>query len=220
MNISVGKKFKVPYKVEDEWFYEWAGKIPEEWDVARGKYMFKNKKEINKDNQCEIVLALTLLGVIRKDKLKARSLVPSDYSTYQIFEKGDLVFKLIDLENYQTSRVGVSPEKGIMSSAYIRLIPLKNLHIKYFYYYYFALYMQGIYNFLGMGVRSTLNYGDLLNIPLLVPPLDVQKKIVEYLDPHIDQITNIEKMGGLRFSILREYKISLIYNAVTGKIKI
>lgn len=213
-------KFNVPYKISDEWFYAWAGDVPDNWDVKRGKYVFNYKKEINKNNKCDLVLALTLIGVIKKEDLKERSLVPSDYATYQIFEPNNLVFKLIDLENFQTSRVGIVPERGIMSSAYIRLVPTIDVCIEYFFYYYFALYLQGVYNFLGMGVRSTLNYGDLLNIPLIVPPIEDQIKIANYLRPFADQIRKIEIEASTRIELLKNYKTSVFYNAVTGKIKI
>ena len=127
-----------------------------------------SQERIERRMRCDLILALTLNGVMHKEDLEARSLVPADYSTYQIFYPNDLVFKLIDLENYQTSRVGILSEKGIMSSAYIRLAPIKNINSRYFYYYYYSLYVQGIYNFMGMGVRASLNYADLLNIPVLV----------------------------------------------------
>jgi hypothetical protein len=46
------------------------------------------------------VLALTLDGVMNKEDYEAFSLVPKDYSGYQIFYPNDLVFKLIDLEGF------------------------------------------------------------------------------------------------------------------------
>lgn len=202
------------------WFYDWLGAFPKSWDVKRGKFLFTNKKELNSNYQCDLVLALTLNGVMHKEDLEARSLVPADYATYQIFYPGDLVFKLIDLENYQTSRVGIVAEKGIMSSAYIRITPYTQLHAKYFYYYYFSLYLQGIYNFMGMGVRASLNAADLLNIPVLVPPIQEQIRIAEYLDRCLATLGSFEKeiKGTLR--VTKEYRSSLIYSAVTGKIKI
>lgn len=219
---KIKNKNKLPLNDQEKflWFYDWLGNIPEHWEVKRGKFLFRNKKELNNDLRCELILSLTLNGVRHKKDLEARSLVPSDYSTYQIFYPNDLVFKLIDLENYQTSRVGIVKEKGIMSSAYIRLIPNKHLNSKFFYYYYFSLYVQGIYNFMGMGVRATLNFSDLLNIPVLIPPIQEQEKIVKFLDNALSQIEKFEKAVGAKFAITKEYRSSLIYSVVTGKIKV
>ena len=103
--------------------------VPENanWEIAKGKRFFANVKIPNVNVIESNVLSLTLRGVVRNDMDKPEGLVPADYSTYQIFEKNDLVFKLIDLENIRTSCVGIVPERGIMSSAYIRLIPSKEI---------------------------------------------------------------------------------------------
>ena len=202
------------------WFYDWLGTFPRHWEVKRGKFLFANRKELNSNYQCDLILALTLNGVMHKEDLEARSLVPADYATYQVFYPNELVFKLIDLENYRTSRVGIVTEKGIMSSAYIRITTSTQLHIKYFYYYYFSLYLQGIYNFMGMGVRASLNADDLLNIPVLLPPLEEQARIAEYLDRCLATFNFFEKEARGSFQIVKEYRSSLIYHAVTGKIKI
>ena len=68
-------------------------------------------------------LALTLRGVIERKDGDNLGLNPESLESYQIFEKNNLVFKLIDLENKQTSRVGLTPKRGIMSPAYIRRTP-------------------------------------------------------------------------------------------------
>ena len=75
---------------------------------------------MNKENTENNVLSLTLNGVIRNNASKTIGLFPKDYCTYRI-KKNNLVFKLIDLENISASRVVLVPERGIMSSAYIRL---------------------------------------------------------------------------------------------------
>ena len=85
---------------------DWVGSIPSSWEMKKGKYLFSNKKEINSENQCDNLLSLTLFGVLNKDMESSEGLRPLNYKTYQIFEKNDMVFKLIDLENKKTSRVG------------------------------------------------------------------------------------------------------------------
>lgn len=199
---------------------EWVGNIPERWITRRGKYVSKYKKELNSSYQCDHVLALTLRGVINKDDYEARSLVPADYASYQLFEQNDLVFKLIDLENFQTSRVGIVGCEGIMSPAYIRIVTKKGFVPKYAYWYYYSLYLQGIYNFLGMGVRSTLNQNDLLSLWVLLPPQEEQKKVSQYLDSETEKIDLARKVIESQIEKLREYRSSLMYSAVTGKITV
>lgn len=193
----------------------WLNKVPSHWEVVRGKQLFNSKKQVNKHNECNNILSLTLRGVVNNSINNPEGLVPKDYGTYQIFEKDDLVFKLIDLENYNTSRVGIVHEKGIMSPAYIRLIKQQDLNIKYFYYQYYDLYLRRIYNQLGAGVRSTLNSTDLLSLSVLVPPRSEQNHIVKYLDFHTSKINKFIRVKKKVISVLKEYKQSIINEAVT-----
>ena len=156
-------------KLEKYSFYkdsgvEWLGEIPEHWNILKSKYFHKNMKILNTKRACDNVLSLTLKGVVNNNLDSPEGLVPKDYATYQIFDKDDLVFKLIDLENISTSRVGIVHEKGIMSSAYIRLRIGQTSIPRFAYYYYYSLYINQVYNNIGSGVRSTLNPTDLLNI--------------------------------------------------------
>ena len=194
---------------------EWIGPIPSSWDLIRGKFVFQNKKEINNENQELNLLSLTLNGVLNKDINSNDGLRPTEYSTYQIFEKDDLVFKLIDLENTQTSRVGLVHERGIMSPVYIRLEPQKRISSKYSYYFYYDLYKQHIYNFLGSGVRSSLTPSNLLEIELPLPPLSEQQQIVSFLDTKTSLIDSLIEKTQRKIELLKEKRTSLINEVVT-----
>lgn len=199
---------------------DWLGDISDGWEIRRGKFIFRYKKEPNSRYQCDHILALTLRGVINKEDYEARSLTPTDYASYQIFYQDDLVFKLIDLENFQTSRVGIVSEKGIMSPAYLRIVPVAKIKPRFFYWFYYSLYLQGIFNFLGMGVRSTLNQYDLLAQSVTLPPTQEQKQIADFLDAETGRIDKAAMLTESQIEELKEYRSSLIYHAVTGKIKI
>jgi type I restriction enzyme S subunit len=164
---------------------------------------------------CDNVLSLTMNGVLHREELGEGGLLPTSYETFQIFEKDNLVFKLIDLENYKTSRVGIVPEKGIMSSAYIRLeTRSRDINPKYFYWLYFNLYLQGIYNFLGMGVRSTLNYWDLLELPILIPDKETQQRIADFLDEKTKIIDELVAKKEKLIELLKEKRTAVINRAI------
>ncbi len=199
---------------------EWIGEIPKHWKIVRGKFILSHKKEINSDFQCNNLLSLTLNGVLRKDMNSAEGLIPGDYRTYQVFYPDNLVFKLIDLENIQTSRVGIVPEKGIMSPVYIRLEGNSDSYERYYFYQYYDLYKQHIFNFLGKGVRSSLSPSNLLEIPLAFPPLSEQKAIGNFLDQKTKQIDELISAEQRKVELLKEYRQSLISEVVTGKIDV
>lgn len=193
----------------------WIGQIPSDWGVRRGKWLFRHRKELNTNRANKNVLSLTLRGVVNNDPDDPEGLVPKDYATYQLFRKDDLVFKLIDLENLRTSRVGLLHEDGIMSSAYVRLIAQNAEHIRFFFHQYFDLYQRGIYNQLGAGVRSTLGPNDVLNLSILIPSTDEQAAIVRFLDHANRRIERYIRAKRKLIAILNEQKQVIIHRAVT-----
>ncbi|MBQ5733591.1 MAG: hypothetical protein IIV59_10725, partial [Selenomonadaceae bacterium] len=89
---------------------EWIGEIPQDWAKIRVKHAYNHHKYVvgeKSENYCR--LALTLSGVIKRAKEDVKGLQPEVFGGYQILYKNELVFKLIDLENVATSRVGLSP---------------------------------------------------------------------------------------------------------------
>jgi len=163
---------------------EWIGDIPAHWSVVRTKTLFRNHKDVVGDEADNYErLALTLNGVIKRSKEDNTGLQPEAFNGYQILREGELVFKLIDLENVSTSRVGLSPYTGIVSPAYIILKPQGDIHAPYAQYYYLSMWQREIFNHIGDdGVRSSLNAKDLLNVPIIVPTIKEQEAIANYLD--------------------------------------
>ena len=75
-------------------------------------------------------------GVIRRPKDDSEGLQPKEFDSYQILRANDFVFKMIDLQNISTSRVGLSPYTGLVSPAYIRFTPKEENQYNQFVYYY------------------------------------------------------------------------------------
>lgn len=193
---------------------QWIGQIPKEWGVVPVKRKYKNAKEIVGAREPDFQrLALTMNGIVKRPKESADGLQPEKFDTYQIIYNQELLFKLIDLENVRTSRVGRSQYTGIVSPVYIRLINPQES--SYGFYFFTNLWHQEVFNYLGSGVRSSLNATDLLKMPYLHVPEEEQRKIVEFLDEkttHIESI--IEKMQA-SITAFKRYKLALITETVT-----
>jgi len=186
------------------------------WNMIRGKYLFENPKILNKDSKENNLLSLTLNGVLNKDMDSGGGLRPDSYESYQIFYENDLVFKLIDLENVKTSRVGWVHERGLMSPVYIRLKPKEDkTNTRYFYYYFFDLYQRHIFNSIGSGIRSSLSGTNLLELLVPNPSHEEQNKIVSFLDKKTTQIDKLIKQIEQKIDLLKEQKTSLISEVVT-----
>ena len=186
------------------------------WNMIRGKYLFENPKILNKDSKENNLLSLTLNGVLNKDMDSGGGLRPDSYESYQMFYENELVFKLIDLENVKTSRVGWVHERGLMSPVYIRLKPKEDkTNTRYFYYYFFDLYQRHIFNSIGSGIRSSLSGTNLLELLVPNPSHEEQNKIVGFLDKKTTQIDKLIKKIEQKIELLKEQKNSLISEVVT-----
>jgi len=186
------------------------------WNSVPAKRLFTNSKEINQGMKECNRLALTMKGVINRSLDDLQGLQSSDYSVYQIFEKDDLVFKLIDLENIKTSRVGIVHERGIMSPAYIRVSAKTNsIYPRFYYWYFFALYVNNIYNKLGGGVRQNLTVGDLLEIPVPLIDFSLQKQVSTFLDRETQRIDSLIEEKQNFIKLLKEKRQALISHVVT-----
>ena len=194
---------------------EWLGVVPTTWEVVQTKRHFQKKKETNEGMQCVHRLSLTMGGVVPRSIDDLDGLQSSNYEGYQIFEAGDLAFKLIDLQNIKTSRVGLVPERGIMSPAYIRLSRRSDFNSQYAYWYFMALYWLQVFNGLGGGVRQTLGPEELLTIPLPVPSPTEQKTIAAFLDHETGKIDALVEEQKRLIVLLKEKRQTVISHAVT-----
>ena len=195
----------------------WVGEIPKEWSVNRAKYCCVNTKEIAgcMSDRYER-LALTMNGVIKRSKDDSNGLQPEKFETYQILRPDELVFKLIDLQNVSTSRVGLSPYLGLVSPAYIILKSNKRVLPAFAEKYFLMLWKNQIFNALGdAGVRSNLNSKDLLELSIPFPPLAEQQRIAEFLDRECEKIDGLKADIQAQIDTLEQYKRSVITEAVT-----
>lgn len=195
---------------------EWIGEIPVDWNLIPVKRLFQNKKRIvGSDVDLYKRLALTMNGVIKRSKDDNKGLQPDRFERYQILQKSEIVFKLIDLENVKTSRVGLSQYTGLVSPAYI-VISNNREDNRYFYYYFMFMYYNEIYNHLGGdGVRSALNAKDVLCLPIINLDDNSMNRIADYLDDKCAKIDSIIEREQAVIEKLKDYKLSLITEAVT-----
>ena len=195
----------------------WLGEIPRGWKITRVKYCFSNVKEIvgGKVDNYER-LALTMNGVVKRSKDDSTGLQPDKFETYQILRPNELVFKLIDLQNVSTSRVGLSPYLGIVSPAYIILKCNNNIDPKFAEKYFLMMWKNHIFNALGdAGVRSSLSSTDLLELPIVLPPIDEQRQIAVFLEKKCVEIDELIFLHEQQIERLKAYNQSIITEAVT-----
>ena len=196
----------------------WIGEIPHDWSLVRFKDKYKNVKEIAKEQSANYErLALTMGGVIKRPKDDSDGLQPKEFDSYQILRENDFVFKMIDLQNVSTSRVGLSPYTGLVSPAYIRFTPKnEGQYSQFVYYYLMCLYYNQVFNNLGgNGVRSALSAKDMGEFVIPFPDDAEQKKICAMLDEKFAHVDSLIANVQAQIEKLKAYKQSLITEVVT-----
>ena len=157
--------------------------------------------------------------MIKKDINEAKGKTHSDYSTYQAIDIGDLVFCLFDIE--ETPRtIGVSKYNGMITSAYT-VMRLKQGYDSQYLYYLF----QNIDDFKSLGsqysgLRKTIRPLKFIKLNIAYPSLYEQTQIATFLNHETAKIDNLVAKQKALIEKLKEYRASVISQAVTGKIDI
>ncbi len=193
----------------------WIGGVPENWGVLKNKNGFLcSKILVGDDSKYTQLLSLTTKGIKEKDINNPEGKLPESFDTYQLVEKDNIVMCLFDLDCSAVFS-GISPYDGMISPAY-KVLRCRNNMLPQFADYWFRYIGDGRkFNHYAKNLRYTLNYEEFSSLPLLIPPLDVQRRIADYLDSKCSQIDSIIEKQEAIIEKLKEYKLSVITEAVT-----
>ena len=112
--------------------------------------------------------------------------------------------------------------KATFSGFLIRFRPKGSILYKGFSKFYFRSFLHRSFFAKEMNIvtRASLGQDLLKKMPVMLPNLDEQKNIANFLEHKTGRIDLIILKIKKQIVLLNEYKQGLIYNAVTGKIKI
>jgi restriction endonuclease S subunit len=216
--VAKGLDKTVPMKASG---VEWVGEIPAHWELHPLFAVAKENLAKNTGMVCENLLSLSYGKIIKKDIETNFGLLPASFEGYQIVQQGYTIMRLTDLQNDKRSlRTGYVTETGIITSAYTGLIPDVRLESKYFNYLLHAYDLLKIYYGMGGGLRQTLKFTDMKRLPILIPPMPEQERIVAYIDTKTAKIEGLIADIHAQIEKLKQYRQIVIHDAVTGKIKV
>ena len=199
---------------------EWIGKIPEGWEVSQLKYATRWKSE----KGCPDAPVLSLyrdFGVVPKDSRNDNHNVTSlDTSNYKVVDIGDLVIN--KMKAWQGS-MAVSDYRGIVSPAYhVCSITSNKVNKRYLHHLLRNPAYLPEYARLSTGMRIgqwDLGFDDFKNIPFLIPPLDEQAKIADYLDNGCASLDVILDKTRSSIEEYKKLKQAVITQAVTKGVR-
>lgn len=210
------------HKFRGELLPAWFGAFPSESEqrILPVRYLFEKFREIPGPGRADAYqrLSLTMNGVLPRSREATDGLQPESFDSYQLLKPGQLVFKLIDLQNVSTSRVGLSDAEGLVSPAYIVVEPSKRVIPRFAYWYFMDLYFRRVFNSLGEdGVRTSLGWEGLKELPFPLLSIQKQEKITRFLDVETAKIDHLITKQRKLLRLTEERVVSDIEAVIWGQ---
>lgn len=218
MEATVTKATFQKYPAYKDSGVEWLGTIPEHWEIYPGLKFIAENKSKNTGMIRNTVLSLSYGKIRIKQDDELTGLVPESFETYQLVNKGDLIFRPTDLQNDKVSlRSAYSEYEGIITNAYLNLKFRQIADSKFFHYFFRAIDNNKIIYGLGSGLRQNISYLDFRRFLFPFPPLPEQTAIATFLDDKTAKIDRAIAQKEKMIALLRERKQIIIQDLVTGK---
>ncbi|MEK4701279.1 restriction endonuclease subunit S [Solibacillus sp. FSL R7-0668] len=210
---------------------EWIGEIPEHWEKTRIDFVSRVKARLGWKGLKAEEYVDEGYAFLSTPNLKYRDIDFNNvnYITEERYlESPEIMLELGDvLLAKDGSTLGIVnvvrglPIPTTVNSSIAVLRPTQKIDSVYFYYYLKSTYIQDTINQIkdGMGVPH-LFQADIKKFKVLLPPLKEQQEIAKYLDDETLKIESLIVNVKSQIEKLKEYRQSLIYEAVTGKIDV
>jgi len=200
-----------------------APKSPCHWRRMRNKYLLEERFELSVTGDEEMLSVSHLTGVTPRADKSVNMFEAESTIGYRRVSPGDLV---INTMWAWMGALGVSRDEGIVSPAYgvYRFMrPGTEIDPAYFDYLYrtsayvteMTRHSRGIWS-----SRLRLYPESFLRLSAVVPPIDEQRRIADYLHEQTGQIDALIEKTERFIELSRERRAALITAAVTGQIDV
>lgn len=196
---------------------EWIGKIPTHWEMTKIKHFCEINPQTNQEipnHFTYIDLESVTKGVLWKKQVISKEQAPS--RAQRILQKKDILFQLV--RPYQKNNYLFDEDGDYVASTGYAQVRTRE-YAKFIYYAFLedSLIQRIALKCTGSNYPAitSSDFGDL-KIPL--PPLEEQKAIAEYLDTQIEKIDLAICKIKSQINLIKEYKTTLISEAVCGRV--
>ena len=191
----------------------WLEEIPTHWNIERGKSILTLlERPVREDD--EIITCFRDGEVtLRKNRREEGFTVSLKEIGYQGIEPGDLVVHGMD--GFAGS-IGVSDSRG-KATPVLNVMDSKQNKRFLMYYLRMAAY-KDVFMSLSTGIRvrsCDLRWNKLSVFPFILPTMEEQGKIAEYIDNMLKKIDSVIAEAKASIEEYKQWKASIIYEAVT-----
>lgn len=194
---------------------EWIGIIPKTWAIERMKGLFIERNERNCKGRTLLSVS-QYFGIRPKSETDiADSHIAESYDDYKEVYQGDFVMNIMLAWN---GSYAVSEYDGMVSPAYCVFKFRKDCCKKYFHYLLRTNGYPTAFKTMSRGVidsRLRLYPEQFYTFPVIIPSVDEQQRISDYLDAKCGEIDSLIALQEQMIEKLKAYKQSIITEAVT-----
>lgn len=192
---------------------QWAGDIPQYWNIAKGKQFMAVLERPVRDDDNVITCFRDGEVTLRSNRREDGFTVATVEAGYQGIEPGDLVVHGMD---GFAGAIGISDSRGKGTPALNVLSCSENK--KYIMYLLRAMAYTEVFMALSTGIRvrtCDTNWKKLKSLDYLIPPADEQQCIADFLDAKCAEIDALTADIQTQIDTLEQYKRSVITETVT-----
>lgn len=207
----------------------WLGEIPTSWEMSRLRFLSigafeyganEEATEANPDNPRYIrITDIKENGELYADTFRS---LPREIAFHYLLRDGDILFARSGATVGKTFRYKISWGQCCFAGYLIRMSPnLDKILSKYLHYFtQSSCYLGWKNSIFWQATIQNISAEKYKNFIICFPNLDEQKKIIDFLDEKLVFIDKTLKLINENIEMLKEYRSSLIYSVVTGKIKV
>lgn len=193
----------------------WIRNIPSHWEIRLAKHVLTKLQREKKKNGNTVICSNTGKSKLLNsgDRTGLISLTQHDY---QGVEVGDLLIHGMDTWH---GAIALSMHEGDCTSV-VHVCDSRESKT-YISYFLKMLAIMNVYKVISNGVRQNTSdfrsWSKVGEIEMLIPPIEEQEKIGDFLDKKIEEIERLIYLKEKTIVELDSYKKALIYECVTGK---
>lgn len=207
-----------PYPGYHESRHPWLTSIPLHWGERRAKFYFRELDERSQTGREELLSVSHLTGVTPRSEKNITMFKAESYVGHKLCRPGDLV---INTMWAWMGALGNASSIGIISSSYGVYRPTSSDFFVPEYLDHLLRTRAYVSEYLcrSTGIRSSrlrLYPDQFLDISILQPPLEEQRRIVSYLKAKNTHIRCLIRAKKRLIALLNEQKQAIIQRAVTG----
>lgn len=207
---------------------EWIGNIPKHWKISKFKYVSslysgnslnENQKiKFQSDNSEDIpyISSKDIDSVLQNINYDNGLRIPRKNNS---FKKAPIGSFLMVIEGGSAGKKIAYLEKEVCFVNKLCAFDSKE-NTKFQYYFVQSRIFQNKFESLISGLIGGVSISNLKNIELILPSLQEQSDIVNFLDEKTKKIDQLIEMENNRISLLTEYRTSLVSTVVKGEYKI